>query len=166
MDARADRRAGCCWAVIPRAVKKRVGSSARIQAKAVVGWVWRQPARPSACGNAPWRTNVLVVGRFGGERCGARHAPDAKHTQPTDPGRRTVHLFDYSLCYDRNTDLFSMSFGMTRSGALMSRPSNAPLWKVCEFLISSNALKILRVQITSSSDTQRSPSIPRRSCRW
>ena len=56
---------------------------------------------------------------------------DAKHTQRTGPVRRSVHLFDDCLCYDRNTDLLSKAFGITpsrkmplASASILSAPSH------------------------------------------
>ena len=62
------------------------------QSQGVVGWMWRQPARLWAYGNALRRANALVVGRFGGGSTGAGTF-STPNTPNLGPERLAARLF-------------------------------------------------------------------------
>ena len=72
-----------------------------------VGGAWL--AQCPRCGSQAWRAVLPVSDPVVLYDCNREYRGRRRTARP---GRRAVRLFDDSLCHDRNTDLFSMAFGI------------------------------------------------------
>ena len=98
------------------------------QACMIVGWAWRQPARPSAYGKHHGLRTSSQSGGLAEEDLEHRNAFDAKHTQPTPRAPHSCPIYFSCASTTRKPRVFHRVSGGTglhdrRMGVATARPS-------------------------------------------